>query len=77
MQAVHFGPQLPAASVLAMVKSKKRTIDTVDDEKKFLFIIQVIVAAPFSKICRGNINKNNGRRLEKELAMAFAVPSFK
>ena len=27
----HFGPQLPPASVPAMVKSKKRSIDTVDD----------------------------------------------
>ena len=31
VQAVHFGPQLPPASVPAMVKSKKRSIDTVDD----------------------------------------------
>ena len=31
VQAVHFGLQLPTASVPAMVKSKKRSIDTVDD----------------------------------------------
>ena len=31
VQAVHFGPQLPPAAVPAMVKSKKRSIDTVDD----------------------------------------------
>ena len=31
VQAVHFGPQLPPAPVPAMVKSKKRSIDTVDD----------------------------------------------
>ena len=31
VQAVQFGPQLPPASVPAMVKSKKRSIDTVDD----------------------------------------------
>ena len=31
VQAVHFGPQLPPATVPAMVKSKKRSIDTVDD----------------------------------------------
>ena len=31
VQVVHFGPQLPPASVPAMVKWKKRSIDTVDD----------------------------------------------
>ena len=31
VQAVHFGPQLPPAPVPTMVKSKKRSIDTVDD----------------------------------------------
>ena len=31
MQAVHFGPQFPPASVPAMVKLKKRSIHTVDD----------------------------------------------
>ena len=31
VQAVHFGLQLPLASIPAMVKSKKRSIDTVDD----------------------------------------------
>ena len=29
-----------------------------------------------SKICRGDIDTNNGRRLEKEFAMAFGAPSF-
>ena len=32
VQAVHFGPQLPPTSVPAMVKSKQRSIDTVDDD---------------------------------------------
>ena len=31
VQAVHFGLQLPPASVSAMVKSKQRSIDTLDD----------------------------------------------
>ena len=30
----HFGPQLPPASVPAIVKSKKRSIDTVDDANR-------------------------------------------
>ena len=37
VQAVHFGPQIPPASVPAVVKSKKRSIDTVDDANQQLF----------------------------------------
>ena len=73
----HFGPQLPFASVPAMVKSKTRSIDTVDDANFPVYNAGNRRGPPFSKICRGDINTNNGRRLEKELVVAFGAPSFK
>ena len=62
VQAVHFGPQLPPASVPAMVKSKKRSIDTVDDANFPIYNAGDRRGPPFSRICRGDINANNGKR---------------
>lgn len=85
----HFGPQLPPTSVPAMVKSKKRSIDTVDDANLPVYnagnrrgppsqrYVEVTSTQIMEDAWKKKTLLGKANLKKKELVMAFGAPSFK
>ena len=76
VQAVHFGSQPPPASVPAMVKSKKRSIDTVDDANLPIYNAGNRRGPPSRRYVEVTSTQIMEDAWKKNLLWLFGAPSF-